>query len=138
MIHIATAWLKGVAHVIRSMHDERISSTLCSTSLSSHSSLISCTSSRTSYTSLRAVASLCTPPKGMYSLDVTYSHTVWNPFHGLDGQSVVVKVSVWDCTAPRVSTGLARGTAWKHVKCAMKFGEVCLSAAWPLLRQQGC
>ena len=61
------AWLKGVAHVISSTH-EVCGSTLTlsppfpSTSSSSHSSFISCTSSCT------FVASLCTPPKRVWTL----------------------------------------------------------------------
>ena len=42
-----------------------------STSSSSHSSFTSCTSSCTSSTTLRAVASLCTPPKGVWTLLTT-------------------------------------------------------------------
>ena len=54
--------------------DERVSSTLSppfSTTCSSHSSFISCTSSCTSSTTLRAVASLCTPPKRVWTLLTT-------------------------------------------------------------------
>ena len=51
-----------------------------STSSSSHSSFISCTSSCTSSTTLRAVASLCTPPKnGVDSLDDSYLLTGYEP-----------------------------------------------------------
>ena len=63
-----TAWLKGVAHVTSSMHEvcgspSTLNPPFPSTSSSSHSSFVSCTSSCTSSTTLRAVASLCTPPK---------------------------------------------------------------------------
>ena len=63
-----------------SSHDERISSTLsppfsCISS-SSHSSLTSCTSSCTSSTTLRAAATLCTPPQRVWTLltTPTFSH----------------------------------------------------------------
>ena len=70
MIHIALhgSRLKGVAHVIPSIHDERISSTLSfpfsSSSSFSRSSLISSTSS----TTLEPVASLCTPSQRVWTL----------------------------------------------------------------------
>ena len=55
-----------------SSHDERISSTLSPpfpcTSSSSHSSLTPCTSSCTSSTTLRAVATLRTSPKSVWTL----------------------------------------------------------------------
>ena len=83
MIHIALHGSRCCAcHLIHAC-DERFSSTLSPpfsfTSSSSHSFFISCTSSRTSSTSLRAVASLCTPPKkGMDSLDDSYlPHRLW-------------------------------------------------------------
>ena len=71
-----TAWLKGVAHVISSMHGvcgslSTLSPPFLSTSSSSHSSFISCSSSCTSSTSLRAVASLCTPPERVWTLLTT-------------------------------------------------------------------
>ena len=71
-----TAWLKGVAHGISSMHEvcgspSTLSPPSPSTSSSSHSSFISCTSSCTSSTTLRAVASLCTPPKRVWTLLTT-------------------------------------------------------------------
>ena len=71
-----TAWLKGVAHVISSMHEvcgspSTLSPPFPSTSSSSHSSFSSCTSSCTSSTILRAVASLCTPPKRVWTLLTT-------------------------------------------------------------------
>ena len=61
------AWLKGVAHVISSTHEvcgspSTLSPPFPSTSSSSHSSFISCTSSCT------FVASLCTPPKRVWTL----------------------------------------------------------------------
>ena len=69
-------WLKGVAHVISSVHEvcdspSTLSSPFPSTSSSSHSSSISCTSSCTSSTTLRAVASLCTPPERVWTLLTT-------------------------------------------------------------------
>ena len=70
-----TAWLKGVAHVISSTYVMSVSprpwSPLSFTSSSSHSSFISCTSSRTSSTTLRAVATLRTPPKRVWTLLTT-------------------------------------------------------------------
>ena len=69
-----TARLSCACHLIHAC-DERFSLTLSlpffSSSWSSHSSFISCTSSRTSSTSLRAVASLCTPPKRVWTLLTT-------------------------------------------------------------------
>ena len=57
-----------------------LSPPLPSSSSSSHSSFISCTSSCTSSTALRAVASMCTPPKkGMDSLDDSYLLTGCEP-----------------------------------------------------------
>ena len=66
----------GVAHVISPMHElcgapSTLSPPFPSTSSSSHSSFISCTSSCTSSTILRAVASLCTPPKRVWTLLTT-------------------------------------------------------------------
>ena len=71
--HLAQVCLVRACHV--HTWSERISSTLSppfpSTSSSSHSSFISCTSSCTSSTTLRAVASLCTPPKRVWTLLTT-------------------------------------------------------------------
>ena len=71
--HLAQVCLVRACHV--HTWSERISSTLSppfpSTSSSSHSSFISCTSSSTSSTTLRAVASLCTPPKRVWTLLTT-------------------------------------------------------------------
>ena len=65
------------------------------TSSASHSSLTSCTSSCTSSTTLRAVASLCTPPKWVWTLltrptpsqvrKFTFENKTWT--HGKSGQS---------------------------------------------------
>ena len=71
-----TAWFKGVAHVISSMHEvcgspSTLSPPFPSTSSSSHSSFISCTSSCISSITLRAVASLCTPPERVWTLLTT-------------------------------------------------------------------
>ena len=67
--HLAQVCLVRACHV--HTWSERISSALSppfpSTSSSSHSSFISCTSS----TTLRAVASLCTPPKRLWTLLTT-------------------------------------------------------------------
>ena len=68
-----TAWLKGVAHVISSMHEvcgslSTLSPTFSSTYSSSHSSFISCISSCISSTTLRDVVSLCTPPNKVWTL----------------------------------------------------------------------
>ena len=54
-----------------SVSSRLLSPQFSSSSWSSHSSFISCTSSRTSSTSLRAVASLCTPPERRWTLLTT-------------------------------------------------------------------
>ena len=59
---------QGVAHVMKCAVLPRLWFPFFSTSSSSHSSFISCTSSCTSSTTLRAVASLCTPPKRVWTL----------------------------------------------------------------------
>ena len=65
--HNIVAQVPLVRVIAWSSHDERISSTLSSpfpsTSSSSHSSLISCTSSYTSSTTLRALVTLLTSPE---------------------------------------------------------------------------
>ena len=74
-----------------SSHDERISSTLSppfpSTSSSSHPSLISCTSSCTSSTNLRAVVALRTSPERRWTLltDPTSSQRV----HGIARRTII-------------------------------------------------
>ena len=83
--------------------DERFSSTLSppfsSTSSSSRSSFISCTSSRTSSTSLRAVAGLCTPPKRVWTLWTTPTPSHWiHPF-GCDASPSVGRVYSRQATA---------------------------------------
>ena len=74
MIHTSHGSRCCACHIIHAC-DERISSTLSapfpSTSSSSHSSCIFCTSSCTSSTTLRAVASLSTPPKRVWTLLTT-------------------------------------------------------------------
>ena len=76
MIHTLHRMAQGccACHLIHAC-DERFSSTLSPpfsfTSSSSHSSFIICTSSCTSSTALRAVASLCTPPKRVWTLLTT-------------------------------------------------------------------
>ena len=73
-------------------HSERVSSTLSpplrSTSSSSHSSFIPCTSSSTSSTSLRAVASLCTPPKSLWTLLTSPNPTTSRRFTSSPTQSL--------------------------------------------------
>ena len=76
MIHTLHRMAQGVAHVISSMHEvcgspSTLSPPFSSTSSSSHSSSFSCTSSCTSSTTLRAVASLCTPPESLWTLLTT-------------------------------------------------------------------
>ena len=118
------------------MHDERISSTLSppfsSSSSSSHSSFIPCTSSRTSSTSLRAVASLCTPPKRVWTLLTrpTPSHQTFDCSLGLGVGREGAHQAKWDATyhwvlAPPLPNDL--GT------CAFVF-LVCLetAASWQL------
>ena len=76
MIHTLHRMAQGVAHVISSMHEvcgspSTLSPPFPSTSPSSHSSFDTCTSSCTSSTTLRAAASLCTPPQRVWTLLTT-------------------------------------------------------------------
>ena len=113
-----TAWL-NVAHVISSIHEvcgspSTLSPPFPSTSSSSHSSFISCISSCTSSTTLRAVASLCTTPERVWTL-LTTPTSSQNPIpnHDSTGRPVVCRQPVSSSTTFEVDIDF-RISGWPH------------------------
>ena len=102
--------------LVRAFQSERISSTLSppfpSTSSSSHSSSTSCTSSGTSSctssNTLRAVASLCTPPKRVWTLLTTPTSSQKQVTQKLDEKVEVVRMARSGPTYDNEATALNR------------------------------